>query len=132
MMDGSREIVANGWWKKRVRRWSICILLSSFLGGVGGCFGRVWYGQQFFCLGQKLAAIEAENLQLTRRCTALQAKVASIHTPTHLQMCADLRMAPPENGHLVRVSMGNLHGFRRKMALTAKVDSPRSTDEGEL
>ena len=100
---------------------AICLAVSLVCGIVAGCFGRVWYRQQILRIGQTARSLEAENVQLARQCSALQAKVALLHAPACLETYADYRMAQPQNGQLLRVSAAEMQNpSRRTAALAAK------------
>jgi hypothetical protein len=97
------------------------LAISVACGAVAGCFGRVWYGQQILRIGQSARAIEAENEQLARQCSSLQAKVALLHAPACLETYADYRMSQPQNGQLLRVSASEMKNpSHRAAALAAK------------
>jgi hypothetical protein len=101
---------------------AICLAISIACGIVAGCFGRVWYRQQTLRLGQNARSAEAENLQLARQCSSLQAKIALLHAPTCLETYAEYRMAQPQNGQLLRVSAAEMQNPSRRNAAFAAME----------
>jgi uncharacterized protein HemX len=104
---------------------AVALAISLAIGAIGGCFGRVWYQQQALRMGQSTRALEAENLQLARRCSILQAKVARLHAPACLETYAGYRMEQPKGGQLLRISAAELRNpLRRSAALAAEERPP--------
>jgi hypothetical protein len=62
--------------------------------------------------------LEAENLLLARQCAAFEARLAHLHTPSHLELCAGPTMAPPRRDRLLRVSAAEMRNPLHRTALS--------------
>ncbi|MDR2664091.1 MAG: hypothetical protein LBB14_00985 [Puniceicoccales bacterium] len=103
----------------RLRALFLAAVVS--IGSIAGCFGRIWYQQQALRVGEISRALEAENQRLARHCSALQAKVARLHTPACLETYACYHTAEPANGRILRISAAELHSsIHRSASLAAQ------------
>jgi cell division protein FtsB len=96
----------------------ICLVLLAIC-CVGSGFGRIWYGQQNLRIGRECQELERENVQLSRQYAVLEARIARLHTPSHLQTCARCHLAPPSRDRLQHISLKSTQDPARKVALAA-------------
>jgi hypothetical protein len=92
------------------------------IGAIAGGFGCVWYGQQCIRVGQHIASLESENMRLARRKALLHGKIASLHAPKHLQLCASTNLEPPQMERLIVVSLGEMRNANGRIAYASQLE----------